>query len=203
MFSKKIVLTITLMAAALVAHAAPAFASGPDCSSGRNKRGYDAGVLVGKSIVRQAWLGIGQDPDQFDSFMDIVRGATRSAIAGLPNDASDYVKCRAKGLSQGVCDQLGSIQDDVVDACVLDGEVWGELSGDLYCALSIEFGGQDVLGLMPVAPESLCGESFEEACQDEFASFAEASPTCEPYTEAPFVSVFADWQVGMCMYEIP
>jgi len=203
MISKKIFLTLTIMAAALLAHTAPALATGPDCSSGRNKRGYDAGVLIGKSIVRQAWNGVDQDPNQFDTFMDIVRDAINTAISGLPNDASDYVKCRAKGLAQGACDQLGTIQAGVATTCLLDGQVWGDLSADLYCALSIEFGGQDVLGLMPSSPLNVCGANFEAGCHSHFATGVTSSLACQPYSVDPYGLVFADWQIGMCIYEAP
>jgi len=203
MFSKKILLIVTIMAAAVLAHTAPAFATGPNCSVGRNKRGFDAGVLIGKSIVSQAWNGIGQDVDQFDAFMDTVHDLVHTAISGLPNDSSDYVKCRAKGLGQGVCNELGDIQDDVTSICLLDGQIWGDLSGELYCEFSIAFGGQDALGLLPVTPTNLCGDNFEDGCHDTFASYAAATPECVPYSVAPYAAVFADWQSGMCAYELP
>jgi hypothetical protein len=203
MISKKLLLVIAIIAGAFVAQTAPAFASGPNCTTVlRNKRGYEAGKLIGKSIVSQAWNGIGQDVDQFDTFMDTVHDLVHTAISGLPNDASDYVKCRAKGLGQGVCDQLGAIQDDVEDICLLDGVVWGDLSGELYCELSIEFGAQDALGLIPVAPTNTCGDAFEDGCHASFTTYATSSTECVPFTAAPNASVFADWQDGMCAYEL-
>jgi hypothetical protein len=202
MISKKLLLLATLIAGAFIAQSSPAFASGPNCSSGRPKRGYDTGVLIGKSIVQQAWNGIGQDVDQFDDFMETVHDIVHTAIAGIPNDATDYSKCRAKGLAQGVCDKLGEIQDDVTDICLLDGAVWGDLSGELFCELSIVFGAQDALGLVPVTPTGLCGDSFEEGCHDTFSDYATSSTECLPFTAAPNVSVYEDWKTGMCAYEL-
>jgi hypothetical protein len=203
MFSKKTVLSLVIMTATLLVGVVPAFATPPDCSSGRNLRGYNAGVTIGRSIVRQAWNSIGQDPDRFDELVDTVHDAVWVAIGGLPSDASDYTKCRAKGLGQGVCDQLDDIQVVVVGQCVLDGEVWGDLSAVLYCGLSLALGPQEALGLIPVSPTNLCGDSFEDSCQSEFASVAAAEPTCEAFIEAPNDDVYADWQVGMCAYELP
>jgi hypothetical protein len=204
MISKKFLLSLIVSAAALLMTASTAFATTPepelDCSTGRNKRGYDAGVLVGGSIVRQAWNGIGQDVSRVDEFVTKVRAAVRTAIRNLPDDATDYVLCRAKGLAQGTCDELGEIQDEVGAVCFLDGQVWGDLSADLYCALSIEFEGQDVLGLLPVTPDSLCGENFVEGCQSQFEISSLAYAGCPLYVAAPWDDVFADWQVGVCIY---
>jgi hypothetical protein len=203
MFSKKIVLIVTMMAAALIAHVAPAAASGPNCSTGRNKLGYNAGVLAGGSIVRQAWGRADHDPDHFEDFMHTVHGIVHTAIAGLPSDASDFVKCRAKGLGQGVCDELGNIQGGIATACLLDGQTWGELSAQLYCDLSIQFFGQDVLDLLPAPPTNVCGTNFELGCHLEFAEEAGEYAACASYTVAPYTAVFASWQEGLCIYEAP
>jgi hypothetical protein len=89
----------TTLAAVIVT--TPGVASATDCTTGRNKRGYDAGVLVGGSIVNQAWNGIGQDPDAFDEFRVVVKNAVHTAISGLAGSVDDYVRCRAKGLVSG------------------------------------------------------------------------------------------------------
>jgi hypothetical protein len=203
MFSKKTVLSLVFMAATLIVGVVPAFADDPNCTDSRNRRGYNAGVTIGTQIVTQAWNSIGQDPDRFDELVDVVHGAVWTAISRV-TDASPYTQCRIKGLAQAVCDTLDGIQETVVGQCVLDGQAWGELSAVLYCSLSVAFGQQVGLGLVPVAPTNLCGASFEDACQDEFASVAaEPELACGEFIAEPNDDVFADWQVGMCAYELP
>jgi hypothetical protein len=193
--SKKLLLSLSLMAGVMLVAVSPALATPLDCSTGSNARHYNTGKLIGASIARQAWESVGQEPDRFEEAADAVREAISNAILGLPNTASATVKCRAKGMSQGVCDQLGDIQDEVAGICLLDGQLWGTLSGDLYCALAIEFGAVDAFELAPIPPTNLCGENFVEGCEDNFASYA--------FTIAPNEGEFASWQGGMCSYEIP
>jgi hypothetical protein len=203
MFIRKLSLVLATFVALLVVTTGVASATtGPDCSTGRNLRGYSAGVLLGKNVVSQAWNAVSHDPDQFDAFKTAVRTSVHHAIHLLATDASDYVQCRAKGMAQGVCDQLDTIQTSVSNICLLDGSAWGELSADLYCALSDAFGGLDVSGLLPNPPDGLCGTSFEDACADEFAAFA-SQPACHAFTVAPFVEVFAESQTNMCIYAAP
>jgi hypothetical protein len=203
MFIRKLSLVLATFVALLVVTTGVASATtGPDCSTGRNNRGFLAGKMIGKNIVQQAWNAASHDPDQFDFFKTTVRNTVHTAIHSLATDASDYVQCRAKGLAQGVCDQLDVIQTSVTSVCLLDGQAWGELSADLYCALSDAFGGLDITGLLPNPPDGLCGSTFEEACADEFASFA-SQPACQAFTVAPFVAVFVEAQTNMCIYAAP
>ena len=203
MLIRKISLVLATFVALLVVTTGVASATtGPDCSTGRNKRGFDAGKMIGKNVVQQAWNAASHDPDQFDFFKTTVRTTVHNAIHALATDASDYVQCRAKGLAQGVCDQLDVVQSSVASVCLLDGQAWGELSADLYCALSDAFGGLDVTGLLPNPPDGLCGATFEDACGDEFASYA-AQPACHAFTVAPFVAVFVEAQANMCIYATP
>jgi hypothetical protein len=211
--SKKLLLSLTIMAGVLFVAVSPALATPLDCSTGRNLTQYNGGRTLGMSIARQAWQSVGRNPDRFEEAADAVRSAVTGAIANLPNTASELVKCRAKGMSQGVCDGLSDIQDEVSSVCFLDGQMWGELSGDIYCALATEFGGADLFELLPVAPTNLCGTNFVEGCTGEFDAYAYALATCAPYTDydadltdtvvPPFAAEYASWQGGMCSYEIP
>jgi hypothetical protein len=197
--SKKLLLSLTLMAGVMFVAVSPALATTP--CTGRNAGAYNLGKTLGAQIAKQAWASSSQDPDDFEEFAAFVRGTVADAIADLPNDASPYTKCRAKGLAQGVCDGLGWVQDQVAGVCLLDGQTWGLLAGDLYCALATEFGAVEALGLLPVPPTTVCGENFVSGCESEFQSYATA--TCESFTIAPHEVEFADWQGGMCAYELP
>jgi hypothetical protein len=200
---KKISLFVAAMGLVLVASMGQAQASGPNCSTGAKKTQYNTGKKLAEMIVKQAWLTVGEDPLRFDEMADAVRESVTTAIEKLQTqNPSDLVLCRAKGLSQGVCDALGAVQDGVEGVCLLDGEIWGELSADLYCSLSIAFGGLDVVGLLPAAPvDTLCGQSFVEGCQDSFADFSTGTPECVDFTVGGFVAVWTETQTNMCVFE--
>ena len=192
--------TITVFATTLAAVivTTPSVASATDCTTGRNKRAYDAGVLTGKSIVNQAWNGVGQDPDAFDQFKVTVENAVNTGIATIAVSADDYVRCRAKGLAQGSVDQIGEIQGQVTSTCLLDGDMWGEFSADLYCALATAFDGLDVAGLLPNPPDGLCGTTFETSCHAAFSTFATTPVNqCVDYSVGP---AFVETQQNMCIY---
>jgi hypothetical protein len=201
MGSKKIVLVVTTLAAVLLGSAGTAMATGPNCSVGYPKKGYDVGKKIGANITQQAWNGVGQDPLAFDDFLEIVLDQVNAAIANLPTNASDYVKCRAKGLLQGVTDELGRIQDDVEDQCLVDGTAWGLVMADFYCALSNALGGLGVAGLLPNPPNGLCGDSFEPACHASFDAFAHTpANVCLDFTKVPFKAVFAEAKANACIF---
>ena len=200
---KKIALFVAAMGLVLVSSVGAAHATSPNCSTGAKKTQYNTGKKLAAMIVKQAWLSVEQEPQRFDEMADAVRGSVSTAITNLQSqNPSDLVLCRAKGLSQGVCDSLGEIQDEVAGICLLDGEMWGELSADLYCALSIAFEGLDVVGLLPAAPVGLCGQSFEEGCEDTFADLTTGSDECFDYTTGAFSAVFAESQHNLCIAEI-
>jgi hypothetical protein len=215
--SKKLLLSLTIMAGVLFVGASPALATTPPLlckgagAPAANVRQYNTGVTLGRSIVVQAWRSTDQEPDSFEEFYATVRPIILGKIAELPDNASDAIKCRAKGLSQGVCDGFGVVQDEVGAVCLLDGQTWGNLSGDLYCALAIEFGGAELFDLLPVPPTNLCGTNFVSGCVGEFEDFAYELAACEPYTDEPvtsgpakqFVDEYLSWQGGLCSYEIP
>jgi hypothetical protein len=209
--SKKLLLSLTIMAGVLFVGASPALATNLDCSRGQNARGYAAGFAGGKSIVRTAWASSDQSPDGYEAFRTLIRRTVRNAIANLPDDASPYTKCRAKGLAQGVCDGLGIVQDGIAEACFLDGSTWGALSGDIYCALAIEFGGAELFDLLPVPPTNLCGTNFVAGCVQGFDDYAYPLATCDAFTDEPtadgsereFADAYVSWQGGLCSYEIP
>jgi hypothetical protein len=206
--SKKLLLSLTIMAGVLFVGASPALATNPPlvCTGvgapPANVSQYNMGKRLGALYASQAWRSAGQDPNRFEEVADLVRESVSNAILNL-NDASDRIKCRAKGMSQGVCDELSNIQDGVVGRCLLDGEVWGALSGDLYCALAIEFGGADIFDLLPVAPTNLCGTNFVNACEGQFDVYVDTFDACEDYNLANAEASYLSWQGGMCSYEIP
>jgi hypothetical protein len=175
----------------------------PTCTTGSKLAQYKTGKKLGAMIVDQAWLTVGEDPTRFDEVADAVRAAVSTAIDNLASsNPSDLVLCRAKGMAQGVCDALDGIQDGVEEICLLDGEAWGELSSELYCSLSIAFGGLDVVGLLPAAPVGVCGETFEDTCREVFTSLSSGDDECDDFTVAPFALVFAESEHNMCIFEI-
>jgi hypothetical protein len=199
---KKISLFVAAMGLILMASVNTAQAT-PNCSTGSKKAQYNTGKKLAAMIVNQAWATVGEDPLRFEELSETVRTAVGNAIQNLASqNPSEAVQCRAKGLAQGLCDALDDIQTEVEGVCLLDGEAWGELSAELYCSLSIAFGGLDVVGLLPAAPVGLCGQSFEESCEDTFADLTTADDECADFTVGSFLAVFTESQTNMCIFEV-
>jgi hypothetical protein len=200
---KKIVLSLITVAGMLLA-ASPAFATEVDCSTGRNLTSYNVGKAVGANAVNSAWNSTSRSPDRYEAFRRVIRQTFRTAIGNIPADASEFVLCRAKGAAAGARHQLGVIQGQVATVCLVDGQLWGAISGDLYCALAFAFGSVAPFDLEPIAPSTVCGTNFVAGCEGAFEDYAYL--TCDDFTDAPLVgeacypTEFRSWVDGMCTY---
>ncbi|MDC0747589.1 hypothetical protein [Polyangium mundeleinium] len=89
--------------------------------------------------------------------------------------------------------------------CCEEGEQSAQIIGQLYCDLSIAFGGLDVMGFIPRTPQATCGASFEACCDEHFTSFTRdygnlKKGMCRPYTEGEFSGVWAEARNNFCGY---
>lgn len=172
-------------------------------------RGVNANVLrnarkAGVKLVRQAWRGLGEDPDRVDELSTRVVRRMRERLQGAwrGGDKRPRMKCRAKGLRNAALGELERIQAEVAGACFLDGEFVGDFNAQLYCALSEVVGGL-AEGLdfeLPEPQTAICGGSFEQACQQTFAERARNDAACAEYTEPPHETVFEENQLSLCVY---
>lgn len=193
--SAMVALSVTAVAA--TASASPT--NSPVCE-GRNARSQASGNIIGRVIVDQAWAAVGENPDEVDAF----RTALKQSVLRLVKDtlrsgASDFVKCRAQGLLDGVKQRLTEIQIEVFLVCLVDGGFWGELMAELYCDLAQEFGGLEFLDLeFPELQEATCGFGFEIGC---FAQYSVTSADlCPAFTIAPHTEAYSENKRNACTY---
>jgi hypothetical protein len=206
----------------------------PECTgTTRNASAYSSGVSQGIYTVLQTWrsAAVAQDPRKCNTTLaplviDVIPGAIASAFQ-VENDL--YTQCRAKGILDGTVYELGLI----CPPCVLDGIDWGELSANVYCALSTKLGG---LGSVPpwfmrADQPGICAANFQTICEDvyrfiatngadaldaatatvlrqmsidPFSAYLNAqSQMCVPFTTGTFVEVFNNSVYVDCSYQVP
>lgn len=206
-------LFVSLVACAAVLGTASLASAGPstECATGFKHRMYRTGFAGGASIVNSAWLATDRDPLSVDDFVQTVEDIILAAIPGA--SGSPFLQCRLEGFMDGALAKLDAILAEVDELCSLDGQIWGEFSAQLYCALSEEFGGLFPLGLLPAKPAvATCAVAFEETCEETFATGvtdgivdAWDDPVvlaCPEFAEAPFALAFAETQANQCLFEL-
>lgn len=174
-----------------------AFAAPPaECATGRDRRGYEAGLRTGDSIVNRAWLSVDEDFDRLELFSDaVVDGINLVApmFAG-----SSYGDCRLQGFVDGAWERLGEIQREVIGVCLQDGAMWGKIVGALYCSLSQDLGGLESDIWLPRPPTTWCGLHFQARCDEVFRNRTRFQ--CHHYTHGHHFSVWNEYRNNECMY---
>lgn len=172
------------------------------------KRGYLSGVSIGRSLVQRAWNSV-NDCDQLELFTDIVVSNVQNYE--LVGD-STYTICRHTGMVEGVFEELDGVWMACDGQCCEEGQVIGELAGELYCQLSIILDGLAVPDDFVRRPVYMCGFSFETCCDTSFIGtsltyaglnlFGELVQ-CSNYTTDPYDGVWNGTRELQCMYVPP
>jgi hypothetical protein len=166
------------------------------------KNAYKAGLKLGEKVVQVSWNSI-NDCDQVEHFLDIVYEDVSRLT--LPQNPSLATTCRYTGTVDGVYNKLDELYGTCADECFLDGQFAGELSGEVYCELSIALGGLAVADGFMRGPVAVCGFNFEVGCDSSFValttSYANTDGLCEPFTEGEFSDVWEQARVNQCAYE--
>jgi len=151
---------------------------------------YEVGYDFGGYAVDQAWQSSGADCNQLPKFVADIRRIFNNLL--LPPDPSVSFTCRYAGIYNGGIEELVGLWPRCAELCAMDGQMVGELLGQLYCNLSSAFGGLDLARTTYCRPPtSWCSEVAETTCDESYASY---TPTyvdllgnaCESYTQAPY-----------------
>jgi hypothetical protein len=175
----------------------------PSCAvNAQAASSYRTGAKLGEKLVQQAWLRV-HDCDRIDYFLQIVQDNVSRLT--LPAHASTNTVCRYTGTADGVYNALDTLYGTCSDQCFLDGTFAGELSGQVYCELSIALGGLAEADDFLRGPVEVCGLNFEIGCDSQFisttTSFATTDGVCAPYTEGTFEEVWDQARNNQCAYE--
>lgn len=193
----------TLCAWALVTGMATASAQGiPEgCQNTRDQRAFLVGQAAGASLARQAWRSI-DDCDRVEHFEEIVLSALDRYAP--PSSPTTYTLCRFVGVAAGIVDTLDEVFFECTDACLLEGELVGEMSALVYCELSIALNGLRTAEDFIRGPVQVCGLSFEIGCDSAFLgtafSYDNSVGACLPFTEGEFEPVFDQARENQCAY---
>lgn len=169
------------------------------------KKGYQAGVAQGKTLVERAWQSV-NNCDRLETFTDLVIANVESyTLSGN----SVYTICRFTGLHDGVFQKLDSIWATCEGSCCHEGEVIGTLAARLYCQLSIILDGLADPDEFVRRPVFFCGFAFQMCCDANFFSssmvyrgldlFGDLKE-CQPYTDGDYFQVWDDTRVLQCAY---
>lgn len=163
---------------------------------------YRTGLRLGERIVTTSWSRV-NDCDRVEYFLSIVEDNVSRLT--LPPNASNSTICRYTGTVDGVYNMLDQLYGTCADQCFLDGEFAGEISGEVYCELSIALGGLAAADDFLRGPVQVCGLNFEIGCDSAFigttVSYANSEGVCEPFTEGEFFDVWDQARNNQCAYE--
>jgi hypothetical protein len=175
----------------------------PNCATSTLvSNSYKTGNKLGEKLVQQAWNRV-HDCDRIDQFLDIVQDNVGRLT--LPAHASNATVCRYTGTVDGVYNALDTLYGTCSDQCFLDGTFAGQLSGEVYCELSIALGGLAEADDFLRGPVQVCGLNFEVGCDSQFidttTSFVNTDGVCLQYTEGTFADVWDQARNNQCAYE--
>ncbi|HVK68650.1 MAG TPA: hypothetical protein VM694_29525 [Polyangium sp.] len=114
--------------------------------------------------------------------------------------------CKHAGNVVGVIEELHGIWARCGAACCREGQLIAEITGQLYCDLSIDLGGIDADEFIPRPVQAFCGEAFQTCCDARFSEFTRAytddeGQSCKAYTEGEFSSAWEDARGEQCSYD--
>jgi len=172
------------------------------CDTTREVRLYVLGVRKGRSLAASA-IAAATDPIDVCTDLDAIDDL-RALIAEIvdevviPVGASEATQCHVLGQIAGLLAAIGDLQDDCTGLCIADGEFIGEISAQLYCALSIALDGLVPVEFFVRLATDTCGNLFQVSCDNAFESTAVDDLACLPFTEDTFTEIFREVQNNQC-----
>jgi len=171
------------------------------CDPGREARFFVLGVRKGRNLADAAIARVGgldacEDLDALDALREIIAEVV-DGIA-VPVGATEAVQCHVAGQVAGLLAEIEELQEECGGICIADGDFIGEISAQLYCALSIALDGLVPVELFERLATDACGVLFQVSCDYTFEAVATSDLECLPFTEGPFTAVFREVQSNQC-----
>ena len=90
--------------------------------------------------------------------------------------------------------------------CCREGQIIAEITGQLYCDLSIDLGGASASEFLPRPVQAFCGASFQTCCDARFSDFTQSytsdeGQSCKAYTEGEYSSAWEEARAEQCSYD--
>ncbi|MDC0747590.1 hypothetical protein [Polyangium mundeleinium] len=192
---------VTLGFAAEAAAATPP----PACRTEREQRFFRSGVQTGERLVRMAWGAV----DREGEGCDLVQRFESDVLSNLddlrlPPGSHRAVACQHVGIIAGAEEEAIRSLNRCVGRCCEEGSLIAKMKGQLYCDLSIAFGGLGEDQFFERLDVAICGGAFQTCCDSTYLSFTRAYRNaygeCIPYTRGRFISVWTQARRLSCAY---
>lgn len=145
-----------------------------DCSSGLQARYYEQGFGMQRKVVSFLWSeNFKKECNRLDDFISAV---TFSGDLNQPESLT--LRCRNRGLSEGLHAALEDIQNDCTTECLQNGQTIGTLTATQACASAINAQQRTI---------SVCGVNEQIACRT--AIFSHIQQYCPQ--KAPLIDYLA------------
>ncbi|MEY4575851.1 MAG: hypothetical protein RL701_554 [Pseudomonadota bacterium] len=155
-----------------------------ECTAKRDSTAWTSSKAAGESRVNAIWKSnaVAQDLDKLSAALPAALDSLEQFLTGLSSGTpTTYIQCRAQGYTEGFLFALNKL----FKACVLDGAEWGQFGADLYCRMSIEYGGLAADTLFLRAPVGVCGNLTEYTCEEVYRHVgSEGTYTVSPYVQS-------------------
>ncbi len=130
-----------------------------DCFSGTGRAGYDAGFQSQYQVINHLWVQVhGEECFRLEEFIEAVDVPFYPQASGSP-----YLKCRDRGVIDGLITRTNGIVANCVDEAVENGEAVGRFNAKIYCSVEKSY--------CESAPISLAGLVAKQACKTTFLSY--------------------------------
>jgi hypothetical protein len=167
--------------------------------------------------------------DCFEAFQETVIMAFEAVAP--PPDSPHSVLCHYAGSYEGAIARVDELTVDVVEQssdlkkanavafayerssigclieCYVLGRFIGEMAATFYCDLSIALDGLGLAEWLVEGRTTFCGVLFGFGCRGMFDYLtprypSEEDPQCLPYTQPPYLEVYAQARHNRCIYDI-
>lgn len=174
------------------------------CRGAREKSAFEEGRGPGRAAARGA-AGEARCA-HLEQVAERILRKSRRLRPGRGPRGDRGAACKHAGNIAGVIEELHGIWARCGASCCREGQLIAEITGQLYCELSIDLDGLDASEYLPRPVQAFCGEAFQSCCDTRFSDFtrsysSDEGQSCTPYTEGNFSSAWEEARGEQCSYD--
>lgn len=163
---------------------------------------YQKAVAKGRKFVLERWAEQ-ESCSELEAFAEAIN---QELMQQQPRRHRPKKLCRFGGFSDGMMEALEGIRERCKISCADDGRIIGKVSAGVYCSLSQVANGFEKASDYVRGPVKLCGQAFQDSCDNSFISEAKAyenaNGSCKEYTEGQYAEIFDRYRNDLCIFNI-
>lgn len=174
-----------------------------ECSEGVYATYYDIGLATGRSLVSQAWDGIGQScwrVDQLDQAVSDSIDAYLPILEGVSDTFARRLMCRFGGHVDGMTQRAAELMGGCGVYCCNQGTSMGAHYAHAYCLIAVAANGVYDSGAYFRPDVPYCGGLYESCCDDAAYEYAWDWYDCRPYLAWPYSVAFGHYVDFTCAF---